>query len=279
MLAPVGRAEHTAFLLGPGTAPEGTDKNHSRIGGMNQNAPDSAGFLETHPPPGLAPVGRPIDAVPHHVGVANHPGFAGADPNDVVIGGIDGDSPDRRGRFLIENRLPFVAAVCRFPDSSRRGPGVVSGRIPGNPGDRSDPISHYRTHKAKAEGVFVLGTTSTILSRRRNDKTGGNEQRSEPPFGHSHPPQQTTNRVAQSPECGMLWIKYPVVKRARRPAIRCQMELSLPHKGAGYERFRVSWFSTGNPFPIYGSRLKANTSAASLSGKVILRTSLSASRS
>ena len=61
---------------------------------MDDDAPDTAGFGEAHVGPGRAGVGRLVDAVAHHVGVADGPGFAGARPDDLGVGlatqGADG---------------------------------------------------------------------------------------------------------------------------------------------------------------------------------------------
>ena len=89
-LAAVGGFVDAALLLRTGEASRGADIDDVGVGGVDDNAGDAAGFVEAHVGPGGAGVGRFVDAVAHHVAVADGPGFAGADPDSFGIGGGDG---------------------------------------------------------------------------------------------------------------------------------------------------------------------------------------------
>ena len=71
--------------------------------------------------PRVAAVGRLVDAVAVAHVVARVR-FAGTDPDGVVVGGIDRHRADRARRLLVEDRIPRLCAVRRFPDAAARAP-------------------------------------------------------------------------------------------------------------------------------------------------------------
>ena len=75
---------------------------------------------QAHVGPGLAAVGRFVDAVADRDGVAR-PALAGADPDHLRVGRIERDRADRLHRLLVEHRLEGRAAVDRLPHAAGRG--------------------------------------------------------------------------------------------------------------------------------------------------------------
>ena len=84
-LAAVGGAIDAALLLRAGQAAERAGEDDVGVGRIDDDASDAAGFIEAHVGPGVAGVGGFVDAVAHHVDVADGPGFAGSGPDDVWI--------------------------------------------------------------------------------------------------------------------------------------------------------------------------------------------------
>src|SRR5262249_23985870 len=87
--AAVAGAEHTALGLRTVCRAERARDDDVGVGGMDDDASDAAGFLESHARPRLARVGRLVDPVADR-DVASDPRFASARPDDVVVGGCDG---------------------------------------------------------------------------------------------------------------------------------------------------------------------------------------------
>ena len=71
---------------------------------------------EAHPLPGVAAVGRLVEAVADRDAVAG-PRLAGAHPDLLGVLGIDGDGADRLV-VVVEDRLEDEAAVGRLPDAA-----------------------------------------------------------------------------------------------------------------------------------------------------------------
>ena len=89
--------------------------------------------------PGGAGVGGLVDAVAHHVAVADRPRFAGAGPHDARIRRRDRERADRLHRLLVEDRREGPRAVGGLPDAARRGADVVGRRVARGAGDGRDP--------------------------------------------------------------------------------------------------------------------------------------------
>ena len=151
--AAIRGAKNAALLLWPGSAAHRAREDDVRIRGMHDDPADAAGFVQPHVRPRLAGVGGFIDAVAHHIAVADDPGLAGPRPNDVGIGGRHRKSSDCLHRLAIEDRTPIVAAIAGFPDAARRRARVVSGGIAGHAGDRGDAVADNWSHKTEAEAV------------------------------------------------------------------------------------------------------------------------------
>ena len=75
---------------------------------------------QAHVRPGLAAVGRLVDAVADRRRVAR-PGLAGADPDVLPVRRVDRDRADRLDRLLVEDGLEGRAAVDRLPHAARGG--------------------------------------------------------------------------------------------------------------------------------------------------------------
>ena len=84
---------------------------------------------QAHVRPGLAAVGRLVDAVADRDAVAR-PRLAGADPDRLRVGRIDGDGADRLHRLLVEHRLERGAAVDRLPHAAAGGADVDASVLP-----------------------------------------------------------------------------------------------------------------------------------------------------
>jgi hypothetical protein len=85
---------------------------------MDADFRDGVGVGEADVRPGLARVGRLVDAVAGH-DVAANARFAHADVNDVGIRFGDSDGADRRALQLsVGDRRPVGAAVDRFPQTA-----------------------------------------------------------------------------------------------------------------------------------------------------------------
>src|SRR6185312_3434753 len=73
VLAAVGRAVDALLLLRSGRAAQYAGEDDDRVGRMNDDAADPAGLWKSHVGPRMAGIGRPVDAVTHHVTVADCP--------------------------------------------------------------------------------------------------------------------------------------------------------------------------------------------------------------
>ena len=93
-LAAVGRAEDAALRLRAVGVAERAGEHDVRVLRVDDEARDAAGLLEAHQRPGLAGVGRLVDALADR-DVAADLALAGAGPDDVRVGGGDGERADR----------------------------------------------------------------------------------------------------------------------------------------------------------------------------------------
>src|SRR5205823_3727153 len=100
-LAPVRRLVDAALLIGSIKPAEGADIHDVRILGVDDDAADLVRLLESHVLPGLAAVGRLVNAVAVGDRVARI-GFAGADPDDIPVGRGDAHVTDGNGGLVIE---------------------------------------------------------------------------------------------------------------------------------------------------------------------------------
>ena len=88
-------------------------------------------------------VPAPVDAVPpRHVPPAHV--FAGPDPHDVGVGGVDGDRTDGVRRLIVKDGRPGDPRIHGLPDAARSDRDVPGGRVVGVDRDVRDAPSHER---------------------------------------------------------------------------------------------------------------------------------------
>src|SRR6516165_9848869 len=85
VLAAVGRAINTTLLLRSGRASQHAREYDVRIRGVHDDAANAAGLRQAQVCPGAPGVGGLVDAVAHHVAVADDPGFARACPHGARL--------------------------------------------------------------------------------------------------------------------------------------------------------------------------------------------------
>ena len=151
-LAAVDRLEHPALRVLPPDLAEGRHPGDVRVGGMQHDAVDVLRLLQPQVGPGLAAVERAVDAVADRDAVARVP-LARAHPDDVRIGLVDGDGPDRGHRLVVEDRRPGEAAVDRLPDAARGAAGIHDVRIGLDDVERRQAAAHGgRADRARLTG-------------------------------------------------------------------------------------------------------------------------------
>ena len=155
MLSPVCSAINTALLLRARRAPQRAHKRDVGIGRMNQDPSNASRVIEAHVRPVFAGVRRKINAVAHHVAVANRPGLPCAHPDHAGVERRNRDGTDGRYRMLVEDRIPAIAPIRRFPDAAGSGARVIRARVTRDAGDRSNTVPSARPDKSKPERLFV----------------------------------------------------------------------------------------------------------------------------
>src|SRR5262249_44756736 len=128
-LPAVGGLEQAAVAA---ALPQRTGRCHVydvRIFGVDHDARDMLGLLQSHIAPGAAAVLALVDAIA--VGdAALIVVLAAAHPNHRGILGVDGDSADRVGALVVEDGRPGGAVIVSKPDAARRlGDEVVAGTV------------------------------------------------------------------------------------------------------------------------------------------------------
>ena len=156
VLAAVGRAIDAALLLRPGGAAERAREHDVGIVGMNDDAADAPCLRQAHVRPCLACVRGLVDAVAHHIDVADRPCLAGSRPDRRWLRRRYGERANRGRRLFIEDRVPTIAAIRRLPHAARRGARVIGARVAWNAGDRRYAIAYTRADKAKAELTVIV---------------------------------------------------------------------------------------------------------------------------
>ena len=139
-LAAIGGAVHAAIGLRAVRVAEGAGEHDVGIARIDRDAADASRRIEPGVRPGLARIGRLVDAVADR-DVAADERLARAGPHDVGIRRRDGDRSDRRHRLAVENRIPVRAVVDRLEDAARRRADVIDVRVGGNAGDGDDAIA------------------------------------------------------------------------------------------------------------------------------------------
>jgi len=123
-LAPVRGPEHASLCIGCPHVPQRAHEYDVGIGRIDHDPGDLADVAQTHELPALARVGRHEDAAAVHDVVPRVP-LPGAHPHDIRVRRSERYGTDRRGRLVLEDRLPRIAAIDRLPYAARRGADVV----------------------------------------------------------------------------------------------------------------------------------------------------------
>ncbi len=113
--AAVGRPVDAPLRVGAPEVAEGGHPRRLRVVGMDGDAADLGGLLEPDVLPAPAAVGGAVDAVAPGVRPQRVP-LAGADPDDVGVGGGDGHVGDRPRALVVEDRRPGGAGVPGLPE-------------------------------------------------------------------------------------------------------------------------------------------------------------------
>src|SRR5581483_5811398 len=128
--AAVARPIDAALFVRAIRMAQGRGIHNIGIGGIDAQPRDHLRVLQADVCPGLAAVGRLVDAVALD-GVAAQLGFAGADVHNVGIRFGDGDGADGRARDLaISDRTPGGAAIRGLPQAAAGSAEVILERAP-----------------------------------------------------------------------------------------------------------------------------------------------------
>ena len=117
--AAVGRLVESAFAALREERPLRCHVDDARVARVDENLADVFGGFEPHPLPGLAGVGRFVDAVAE-VSTALAVVFPRAQPEDVRVFRIDRDAAEREHPVVVEDGRERDAAVGCLPHSAER---------------------------------------------------------------------------------------------------------------------------------------------------------------
>ena len=147
-LATVDALVQTAVPARSPQWPHGRHEDDLPVLGMDDDLTDVQRPFQTDVLPALASVHRLVDPVA--VGDATLAVvLATADPDDVGIGRIDGETADGIAALVVEDRLPGCAGVVRFPHPTGAGRDVPVIRVTRIDGD----IAHATRHQRRADGT------------------------------------------------------------------------------------------------------------------------------
>src|SRR5262249_26370937 len=152
--AAVRRPEDAALLLRSVRRAERARHDDLRICRIDDDAADAAGLLEAAQRPRLAGVGGFVDPAADR-NMAADPRFTRSGPDEVRIGGCDGERTDRLYRLVIEDLRPVDAAVDAFRDAAGRAACVVDERIARHADDCRDSVP-FRPDVAPAKVAVDL---------------------------------------------------------------------------------------------------------------------------
>ena len=99
-----------------------------RVAGVDDDVADVLRGLEAHALPGLARVGRLVDAVAE-MGASLAVVLARAEPEDVRILGVDGHAAEGEDAVVVEDRREGDAAIRRLPQAPERRHDVPDTRV------------------------------------------------------------------------------------------------------------------------------------------------------
>src|SRR6185437_4474503 len=135
-LSAVGALEHAALGARRAELPEVGEEDDVGVGGVDSDVRNGIRALEPDVRPGLAGVGRLVDAVAR-LDVAANLGLAHADVNDVRIALRHGDRADRRAPDLpVGDVGPALTAVGRLPQAATRGAEIADLGLTADAADR-----------------------------------------------------------------------------------------------------------------------------------------------
>ncbi|MXV95241.1 MAG: hypothetical protein F4Z92_05090 [Gemmatimonadetes bacterium] len=136
-------AEDASLLI---RAPEITHRRHVddvRVAGVDEDATDVPGGVETHVAPGVPRIRGLVDAVAPagRLPVLRLPG---ADPDQVWVRLVEGDVADGAGGLVVKEGYPGGAVVLRLPDAAGPRCDVEDLRFRLDDGEVGDAAAHER---------------------------------------------------------------------------------------------------------------------------------------
>ena len=124
---------------------------------MDDEGGDLLAIAQAEMRPGLAGVGRFVDAVAHRQ-VGTMQALAAGYVDDVGIGGSDGDGSNRLRGFTIEDGIPGAAVVVRLPDAAVDLPHIKDVWLAGDSdGSAGAPPAKRTDHTPVQIAVEALG--------------------------------------------------------------------------------------------------------------------------
>ena len=161
-LAAVGRAEDAALGIGAVGVSEHRGEDAVGVARVDGERRDLLPLLEAEVLPGLAAVGRLVDAVADREIGALQP-LARADVERLRRRGSDRDGADRLRRLAVEDRLPGSAVVVRAPDAAVADADIEDAGVTRRPGEGAGATA--------AEGADVAPVH--LLVERGRHRLGG----------------------------------------------------------------------------------------------------------
>ena len=116
-VASVGGFENAALgVCAPGRS-HGCDPNGIGVVAVHNNAVDVAGFFESHALPSFSAIEGAVDAGTGIVRVSRI-SFARSGPDDIGVGGVNGECPDGLFGHIVEEGFPGHPSGVRLPQST-----------------------------------------------------------------------------------------------------------------------------------------------------------------
>jgi hypothetical protein len=171
--AAVGGAVEAAVGAGDVDAAEGGDVDAVGIGGIDGDAADAVSWAQADELPGAAGVGGLVHAAAVG-GLRAGIGLAGADVDDVGIGGRDGDGADGLHRFMVEDGAPGAAGVVGLPHAAADRAHVEGVGLAGVAGHGEGAAAAHGADVAPHQAAAAA--EQRLRHRRRLGERGGGEQ-------------------------------------------------------------------------------------------------------
>src|SRR5262249_19890330 len=166
-LAAVGGLVHAAVGARAVQPAQGADVDDVRVLRGDDDPADLVGLVQGHVLAGLAAVAGLVDAVAVADTVARVV-LAGADPDDVLVGGGDGHVADGDGGLLVEAVLEGDAVVDGPQQAAGGGGDEPAARVGLGDGDGGDAAAHgRRADRPPGQGLGPL------LRQELGDRAGG----------------------------------------------------------------------------------------------------------